>query len=191
MSLVWTITAEEAEDYILDDEAEEWEHEEHGVEPDEVPFPSIAESMQFFEEEAPIVNRLLEMVKAEEGEAVHDEVLRDLQERHFQYLEMKEYDGEEAANVHLASFLIELRIDELLHDYRRSEEGNETREEIELMLLELLQESLAHEKRAIQMQLQLIEGQIHDLEQELESLDEIGEDELRARVLELLGDDEE
>ncbi|MEM9080166.1 MAG: hypothetical protein AAGC74_05675 [Verrucomicrobiota bacterium] len=196
--MVWvplSLSAEDDGEETEELEEREWEEqetEEDDEGPDEVTYPSQLETLRFLKEQVPIAVEMLELVKREEGEEFHEEVLEEYRERYFHYLEIRQYDGQEAASLHLAGVRIELRLDQAMHEYWASdEEEPEERAEIGERVQMIVREQLEHEKRLIRMELKLMRAHLQELEQELQIVERMGNREVDERVGELLGDDDE
>lgn len=183
----------EEEGEVAEHEHHDGEEEEEDDEDEAVPYPSSKDTLAFLKEQVPVAVELLDIIKADEGEDESEEVLGEFRDEYHDYLLIRFHDGQEAASLALSRFRIELRMDKVLHEYfsREDEEGDEAGEDYQEQIRILVRELLEQEKRSVRMEIKLLARHREELEAELKSLDQIGEDEIEAEMREILELDEE
>ena len=175
-----------ADEHHDDEEHHEEEHFDYEEDEEEVPFPTKEQTLAFLKEKVPVAVVILDLVRDEEGEEGYAEILEDFREQYHEYLEIERFDGPEAAGLSLEGARIELQLDEALHRYHEVAETDEDRAVQEARVRELVGQQLAHAKRAVEMELNLLREHQAAVEAELQELNAIGEEELNAEVAELL-----
>ncbi|MDB4651542.1 hypothetical protein OAG06_00825 [Verrucomicrobia bacterium] len=161
----------------------------HGAEADSeapIQFPSQQETLSFLKKKIPITVKILEQVKNNEDDEQYGEVIDDLRNKFSDYLEIKEHDGLEAAELYLSGLSIDLRMDLLLHHYHEGTKPSEERKRLNTQIRSLLQERLEHDKQAVKMQLQLIDKERKKLTQELQEMEKFGDAEIEPEYRALL-----
>ncbi|MDC0264947.1 hypothetical protein OAL86_07550 [Verrucomicrobia bacterium] len=152
---------------------------------DPIQFPSQQETLSFLKKRIPITVKILEQVKNNEGDEQYGEVIDDFRNKFSDYLEIKEHDGLEAAELYLSGLSIDLSMDVLLHHYHEDTKTSEERKKLNTQIRSLLQERLEHDKQAVKMQLKLIDKERKKLTKELQEMKKFGaaEIELEFRAL--------
>jgi hypothetical protein len=178
---------EEETEEIEEEEEEEWEDDEE----DEIPVPSKKETLAFLKKSMPLALELLEKIKEDEGDDEYEEVLEEMQERHFEYLEIRKHDGEKAAGLYLEGNRLELQLDQLLYRYHDVAETDEDREKLRAGIAEVLGAQLEHEKNAMKLELEMVRRHLREVEEELEEIEGLGKEEIEERLADLLEEDGE
>lgn len=160
-------------------------------EEDEVEYPTSKETLRFLKKQMPLAIEMLDTVKKEEGEQEYEEVLEGFQEQYFEYLEIRQHDGQEAAYLMLAGVRIELRMDQALHTYHNDEVDKEKRAGLVREIEKLVREKLIHNQKSMTMEVKLMEANLKELKAELAELKEIGEEAVKQEVRELLHEEDE
>ena len=156
------------------------------VNEDQIQFPSQQETLSFLKKKLPLAVKVLKQVKNNEGDEQHEEVMHDFRNKLSDYLEIKEHDGLEAAELYLTGLSIDLRMDVLLHHYHEGTKMSEERKKLNNQIRSLLQDRLEHDKQAVKMQLKLIDKERKKLTEELKEMEKFGDEEIELEFRELL-----
>ena len=168
----------------------EEEHEEEFEEEEEIPEPTVKETLAFIRKEIPVAIEILEMIREAEGEEEYEEVLEDFREQYYEYLEIKAYDGPEAAKLVLEGAQIDLQLDKALHEYHEGE--NEAgRAKLEKSIQGLVRKQWQHAIKVSRMELELIDEHRNEVKAELEELEAMDEAALKEWADELIHGDED
>ena len=149
-------------------------------------FPSQQETLSFLKKKLPLAVKVLEQVKKNEGDEQHDEVMHDFRNKLSDYLEIKENDGMEAAELYLSGLSIDLRMDLLLHHYHEGTKTSAEEKKLNTQIRSLLQGRLEHDKQAVKMQLKLIDKERKKLTKELKEMEKFGDEEIELEFRGLL-----
>ena len=153
---------------------------------DPIQFPSQQDALSFLKKKIPLTVQILEQVKNNEDDEQYGEVIDDFRNKFSDYLEIKEHDGLEAAELYLSGLSIDLRMDVLLLHYHEGTKPSEERKKLNTQIRGLLQERLEHDKQAVKMQLQLIDKERKKLTQELQEMEKFGDAEIELEYRALL-----
>jgi len=153
---------------------------------DPIQSPSQQDALSFLKKKIPLTVQILEQVKNNEDDEQYDEVIDDFRNKFSDFLEIKEHDGLEAAELYLSGLSIDLRMDVLLHHYHEGTKPSEERKKLNTQIRGLLQERLEHDKQAVKMQLQLIDKERKKLTQELQEMEKFGDAEMELEFRALL-----
>ena len=160
-------------------------------EDEDFPLANREETLEFLKEKLPLGLKVLETIKLTEGVEEHQNVMEDFQHQYFEYREIAEADGKEAAEMYFTRIHIELRMDVLLHEFHHEAETKEERKAIDKRVRALLQERLDHDKRAIRMEIKFLQKELKLLNDELKDIEKFGQEDIDDKVQRLLYEDDE
>jgi hypothetical protein len=193
--MIWTPLSARASEVAFDDEKEEveerhdddedWEEEEH-----EVPFPSKKSTTAFLKKSLPLALELLERVQDEEGEDEYEEVLEQMREMHFEYLEIQEHDGREAAGLYLDGARLELELDHLLDRFHEQAETDRDREKVRKKIANVLRAQLERERKVMKLEVEMLKKHLREVKEELKEIEGLGDETIEERLNDLLDRDE-
>lgn len=171
---------------------ESTEHEEEREDEFEVEVsePTQEESLYFMRKEIPVAIEILELVRETEGDEAYEQVLEDFREQYFEYLEIKAYDGPEAAALVLEGANLDLQVDKALHEYHESENEVE-RAELRQAMQGLIGKQWQHAIKVSRKELELIEKHRSEVEAELKELEAMDDKALKQWAAKLIEGDED
>lgn len=162
------------------------DHEE-----EETPLADREDTLQFLKQKLPLALKVMDTVKKTEGLEEQQQVMEDFQRQYFEYREIAEVDGKEAAEMFITHISIDLRMDVMLHEFHGVAESKAEREAIEKRVRVLLKERLEHDKRAIRMEIKFLEKELKHLSDELKDIEQFGQEDIDDQVQRLLYEDDE